>query len=91
LLTTPPGFRPEHFAKVVKAGKHAFCEKPIATDAPESADFEAAKLEGKRARLPIRFCWRSHYPHRETYQRIHDGMIGDVRAVYGPITRTRRG
>jgi predicted dehydrogenase len=85
LLTTPPGFRPEHFAKVVKAGKHAFCEKPIATDAPGVRRFlEAAKLSKEKGLgCQSGFCWRSHYPHRETYQRIHDGMIGDVRAVYG--------
>ena len=34
LLTTPPAFRAEHLKKVVAAGKHAFCEKPCATDAP---------------------------------------------------------
>ncbi|NBQ40892.1 MAG: twin-arginine translocation signal domain-containing protein, partial [Alphaproteobacteria bacterium] len=33
LLATPPGFRPLHFAAAVEAGKHIFCEKPMATDA----------------------------------------------------------
>ena len=28
-LTTPPGFRPEHFEYAVNAGKHTFCEKPV--------------------------------------------------------------
>ncbi|HEX5176122.1 MAG TPA: Gfo/Idh/MocA family oxidoreductase [Chthoniobacteraceae bacterium] len=85
LLTTPPGFRPEHFEKTVKAGKHAFCEKPIATDAPGVRRFlEAAKLSKEKGLgCQSGFCWRSHYPHRETYKRIHDGMIGDVRAIYG--------
>ncbi|MDH3591344.1 MAG: Gfo/Idh/MocA family oxidoreductase, partial [Planctomycetota bacterium] len=32
LLTSPPGFRPGHFAAAVAAGKHAFLEKPIAVD-----------------------------------------------------------
>jgi len=85
LLTTPPGFRPEHFEKSVKAGKHAFCEKPIATDAPGVRRFlEAAKISKEKGLgCQSGFCWRSHYPHRETYERIHNGMIGDVRAVYG--------
>ena len=33
LLTTPPAFRPDHLTAVIAAGKHAFCEKPVAVDA----------------------------------------------------------
>src|SRR5687768_2136050 len=32
ILTTPPGFRPIHFAEAIKQGKHVFMEKPVATD-----------------------------------------------------------
>lgn len=85
LLTTPPGFRPEYFEKTVKAGKHAFCEKPIATDAPGVRRFLAAAEESKKKGLGCQsgFCWRSHYMERETYKRIQDGAIGDVRAAHG--------
>src|SRR5690606_32761582 len=34
LLTTPPGFRPDHLTAAVNARKHVFCEKPVAVDAP---------------------------------------------------------
>ena len=34
LLTTPPAFRPDHLKAAVDAGKHVFCEKPVAVDAP---------------------------------------------------------
>ncbi|MEM7015337.1 MAG: Gfo/Idh/MocA family oxidoreductase, partial [Verrucomicrobiota bacterium] len=33
ILTTPPGFRPIHFAAAIQAGKHVFMEKPVAVDA----------------------------------------------------------
>ena len=33
ILATPPGFRPDHFAAAVAAGKQIFMEKPVATDA----------------------------------------------------------
>ena len=32
LLAAPPGFRPVHFKAAVDAGKHIFCEKPVATE-----------------------------------------------------------
>ncbi|HQR31217.1 MAG TPA: Gfo/Idh/MocA family oxidoreductase [Blastocatellia bacterium] len=34
LLTTPPGFRPEHFKAAVAAKKHVYAEKPLAVDVP---------------------------------------------------------
>ena len=33
ILTTPPGFRPQHFEYAVNNDKHIFMEKPLATDA----------------------------------------------------------
>src|SRR5262245_26154288 len=33
ILATPPGFRPPHLEAAIKAGKHIFCEKPVAVDA----------------------------------------------------------
>ena len=34
VIATPPGFKPQQFEYAVKAGKHVFCEKPVASDAP---------------------------------------------------------
>jgi hypothetical protein len=53
LLTTPPGFRPEHFTKCVAAGKHTFCEKPVAVDAPGIRTFLAAVEESKKKGLGV--------------------------------------
>lgn len=85
LLTTPPGFRAEHFEKAVKANKHAFIEKPVGTDAPSVRRFMAAADESKKKGLGAQsgFCWRSKYAERETQQKIREGLIGEVRATYG--------
>ncbi|MGD1103098.1 MAG: Gfo/Idh/MocA family oxidoreductase, partial [Terriglobia bacterium] len=34
LITTPPYFHPHHLETVVDAGKHVYCEKPVAVDVP---------------------------------------------------------
>ncbi len=92
LLCTPPGFRPVHLRAAVEAGKHIFCEKPMATDAPGVRSvIESVKLaKEKKISLVAGFCWRYEGGRREFYKRIHDGAIGEVRAVYatyytGPV------
>jgi predicted dehydrogenase len=84
LLATPPNFRPRHLRYAVDAGKHIFCEKPVAVDAPGMRSIrETVDLARKKnLSLVCGLCWRSHQPEREAYARIHEGAIGDVRAVY---------
>jgi len=92
LLAAPPGFRPTHLKAAVAAGKHIFCEKPMATDAPgvRSVLESVEVARAKKLSLVAGFCWRYELARREFYQRIHDGAIGDLRAVYatyyaGPV------
>ena len=94
LLTTPPGFRPFHLKAAVAAGKHVFCEKPMATDAPGVRSvIESAKLaKEKKLALVAGFCWRYEPARRELMKRLHDGAIGDIRTIYatyytGPVKR----
>ncbi len=84
LLATPPGFRPDHLEAAIKAGKHVFCEKPMAVDAPGIRKvMETAKLaQEKNLSLVSGFCWRYHYPKRASFQKILDGAIGDVSTIY---------
>ena len=92
LLTTPPGFRPMHFQAAVAAGKHAFLEKPVATDSAGVRSVRASAEEAKRKGLAVQsgFCWRSNTSRIEFFKRIHAGAIGEVRALYhtyltGPV------
>ncbi|HEX4120242.1 MAG TPA: Gfo/Idh/MocA family oxidoreductase [Verrucomicrobiae bacterium] len=85
LLTTPPGFRPRHLQAAVAAGKHIFCEKPVATDSPgvRSVLESVAAAKQKNLSLVAGLCWRYNLAERALFQRILDGKIGDVRVVYG--------
>ncbi len=82
LLTSPPGFRPQHFKAAVAAGKHCFLEKPMATDAPGYRSVLETVAEAKRKKLGVcaGFCWRYHPGMRETFQRMQDGEIGKILA-----------
>jgi predicted dehydrogenase len=84
LLCTPPGFRPEHLRAAVDAGKHVFCEKPVAVDPTGVRSvIETAKLaRAKNLGLCSGFCFRYENGKRETVKRIHGGMIGDVLAMH---------
>lgn len=84
ILTTPPHFRPAHLKAAVEAGKHIFCEKPVAVDAPgvRSVLETAKQAAAKNVCIVSGLCWRYDYGMRETAKRIHDGAIGDVRAIH---------
>ncbi|MFM8261694.1 MAG: Gfo/Idh/MocA family protein [Pirellula sp.] len=83
LLTTPPGFRPMHMEAAVAAGKHIFCEKPIAVDPVGvrrvMAASEAAKAKGLS--LVSGLCWRYDLGVKATMEQIHSGKIGELISV----------
>ncbi|MBO6512778.1 MAG: Gfo/Idh/MocA family oxidoreductase [Phycisphaerales bacterium] len=83
LLTTPPAFRPEHLRLSVDAGKHVFCEKPVAVDAPGVRSvLESAKIaKSKSLSLMSGFCWRYQDQVKETMHKIHIGGIGDLHTI----------
>jgi predicted dehydrogenase len=80
ILATPPGFRPMQFEEAVKAGKHVFMEKPVATDADGVRRVLAAAEEAKKKGLKVGVGLQRHHQqgYIETVQRLHDGAIGDI-------------
>jgi myo-inositol 2-dehydrogenase / D-chiro-inositol 1-dehydrogenase len=81
LLCTPPGFRPMQFEAAVKAGKHVFMEKPVATDSPGLRRVLAANEDAKKQKLAVAVGHhlRRETTHREIVRRIHDGQIGELK------------
>jgi len=80
ILASPPGFRPAHLEEAIKQGKHVFCEKPVATDAPGIRKvLEVAEI-AKKKKLNIVTGLQRHYQpnYREAIKRIQDGAIGDI-------------
>ena len=83
LLTATPAFSPAHFKAAVAAGKHIFCEKPVAVDGPGIRSILETAAEAKRKRLSVMsgFCWRYDPRMRASVSQVHAGAIGDIRAI----------
>lgn len=92
LLTTPPAFRPQHLAAAVRAGKHIFCEKPMATDAPGVRSvLESARLATEKSLcLVAGFNCRYDPAHQQFMEQLHGGAVGEILALHeirlgGPV------
>ena len=83
LLAAPPGFRPEHLEASVAAGKHIFCEKPMAVDAPGVRKvMEAVRLSKEKSlSLVSGFTFRYDTRRRELFGRVLDGQLGEITMV----------
>jgi len=83
LLATPPGFRPQHLAAAIEAGKHVFTEKPVAVDAAGARLCYALidKANAKELSIVAGTQRRHQKGYIETIRRIHEGAIGDIIAT----------
>jgi predicted dehydrogenase len=79
VVATPPYYHPEHLSRVVVAGKHAYCEKPVAVDVPGAKRVLeiGRKAEGKVS-LEVGFQIRHAPPFVELVKRIHAGALGEI-------------
>jgi myo-inositol 2-dehydrogenase / D-chiro-inositol 1-dehydrogenase len=79
VIASPPYFHPQHLETVVAAGKHVYCEKPVAVDVPGAKKVVeiGKKAEGKLS-LDVGFQIRDCPPFVELVKRIHGGALGNI-------------
>jgi predicted dehydrogenase len=79
-MATAPAFRGRQMMAAVKAGKHIFTEKPVATDPAGCREvMEASKIAKEKGLAIVAGTQRRHELSRvELMKRIHDGAIGEL-------------
>jgi predicted dehydrogenase len=79
VIATPAYKHPEHLEAVVAAGKHVYCEKPVAVDvAGAKRVTEIGRRAEGRLSLDVGFQIRSAPPFIELVRRIHEGALGEI-------------
>jgi len=80
ILAAPPGFRPAHLEAALGAGKHVFCEKPVAVDTPGIKKVLALSAQANAKKLSVVTGLQRHHQagYIETMKRVHGGAIGDI-------------
>src|SRR5678815_3212276 len=98
LLTTPPGFRPEHFRAAVAAKKHIFAEKPLAVDVPGCHEVMEAGDKAGKQNLTVVVGLQRHYSkaYRACKKLIKEGALGTIVMAHsswdqGDLWQDRRG
>ncbi|HTH54064.1 MAG TPA: Gfo/Idh/MocA family oxidoreductase [Edaphobacter sp.] len=81
-ISTPPFFHVEHLDIVTAAGKHAYCEKPVGVDIPQTRHaLKIAQRENGKVSMAVGFQIRSAPPFVELVRRIHEGQIGKMAQI----------
>lgn len=78
-ISTPDIFHPAHLEAAVDAGKHVYCEKPVAVDVTGCQRvMRIGEKVQKRFSLDIGFQCRHAPPYAELARRVQAGALGKI-------------
>jgi myo-inositol 2-dehydrogenase / D-chiro-inositol 1-dehydrogenase len=81
-ISTPPWFHVQHLDGVVRAGKHAYCEKPVGVDVAQTKQaLEIGRRAEGKVSIDVGFQIRSAPPFVEIVRRIHNGDLGKIASI----------
>ena len=80
---TPNHLHLEINSKIIRAGKHIFSEKPLATSAAESAQMVELLKDYPDTVAGVNFCYRMNALVQDARQRIAAGEIGRPYLIHG--------
>ena len=75
-LVTPTSLHPEHIIAGLQAGKHVFCEKPLALDLAECRRVEAEAAKHPKLKVMIGYGRRFDPSYSDAYAKVRAGSIG---------------
>ncbi len=81
----PNSLHKEWTIKAAEKGKHILCEKPMALDAAECAEMEAA-AKANGVKLMEAFMYRFHPRTEQVLEMVRDGAIGDLKGIRSSFT-----
>jgi predicted dehydrogenase len=81
LISTPCYKHPEFLEAAIQAGKHVYCEKPVALDVAGVKRAQNAAKGITNKSVTIGFQIRHASPYAEMIKRIHNGDIGEIAAA----------
>jgi myo-inositol 2-dehydrogenase / D-chiro-inositol 1-dehydrogenase len=81
LISSPCYTHPEFLEAAIQAGKHVYCEKPVALDVAGVKRAQNAAKGITNKSVTIGFQIRHATPYAEMIKRIHNGDIGDIAAA----------
>jgi predicted dehydrogenase len=81
VIATPPSTHPELVERAAAAGKHVFCEKPLALDI-EAAERALAAVRRSGVLLQLGFHRRFDRDFADARARVERGELGEVRTFF---------